>query len=560
MSRRLRTLVAATAVVALSCPALHGWAEDDQSPTPGPTPVASAAPSALPDDRPPAETPTQVAPTDSPEPSAQPSSEPSASPSPTALARAPQAAARAAAVRVSVGVAPAKMLGHATNAWGSVAGAPAGSVIATEYLDARGVWRRDGTTRLRANGSFVLPLYQSFDAAGSQTWRVVCEVAGHRSTSQAVSQYRFRRPVTGTAGVKVVNIGTNVWGSFDTKRALDVWTEVRLDGGRWQRSQQRVSSSRGDFVIPLTYGRERRGVWHWRVAADYGTGYVVRSAEFTLRRVAAPTATTAGSKLIGLGSNVWGHFDGPAGLPVRTEVSLPGVGWRTSQTGRTDSRGNYVLPLTYGINTPGTWRFRVVATYPEGTVRTGEVRLLRVAGANATITPTKSAELAGYHHSGCPMKPSRLRTVQVNYYDYSGQIRRGAIVVRGDRAGDVASAFTQMFNAKFRIARMELPTRWKGSDEQMMAANNTSGYNCRKVVGNPYRWSPHAYGYAVDINPVQNPYRDPSGKWWPSSQYSTKRPAGVVGMHYRSSASVRALTSRGWKWGEGWDWHHFERR
>ena len=50
-----------------------------------------------------------------------------------------------------------------------------------------------------------------------------------------------------------------------------------------------------------------------------------------------------------------------------------------------------------------------------------------------------------------------------------------------------------------------------------MKANNSSGFNCRKVVGNPYRQSPHSYGIAIDVNPVQNPYRDVKGKWWPSN-------------------------------------------
>lgn len=180
--------------------------------------------------------------------------------------------------------------------------------------------------------------------------------------------------------------------------------------------------------------------------------------------------------------------------------------------------------------------------------------------ADPVIARTTAEEVAGTWHEGCPMHWNRLRTITVHHWDYDGNIRRGAIIVREDLAADVAAAFAEMFDAHFPIAHMELPTRFGGDDVAMMAANNTSGFNCRKIVGDPKRWSLHAYGAAVDINPVENPYRDPSGKWWPSSKWSKHRPGDVQGMHHRTSTSVRALTQRGWRWGEGWDWHHFDKR
>ena len=38
-----------------------------------------------------------------------------------------------------------------------------------------------------------------------------------------------------------------------------------------------------------------------------------------------------------------------------------------------------------------------------------------------------------------------------------------------------------------------------------MRADNTSAFNCRYVAGTT-RWSQHAYGRAIDLNPVENPY------------------------------------------------------
>lgn len=278
--------------------------------------------------------------------------------------------------------------------------------------------------------------------------------------------------------------------------------------------------------------------------------------------LANPTVTAPPRATLGTTINATGKFDTTTPITIYGQVWIPHQRrWSNTPKTTTNTTGRYTLPINYQANRPGTQTWRITGQHPDGTQQhTKQFTITRIGSAQARITATTAAELAGYHHAGCPMKPSRLRTVTVNYYDYSGQVRRGSIVVRDNRAGDVAYAFTQMFNAKFRIARMDLPTRWKGSDTAMMAANNTSGYNCRKVTGNPYRWSPHAYGYAVDINPAQNPYLDPKGKWWPSSQWSRHRPAGVKGMHYPNSASVRAFTSRGWKWFSGWDWHHFERR
>ena len=40
-----------------------------------------------------------------------------------------------------------------------------------------------------------------------------------------------------------------------------------------------------------------------------------------------------------------------------------------------------------------------------------------------------------------------------------------------------------------------------------MAADNTSAFNCRYAVApGPKRWSVHAYGEAIDVNTVENPY------------------------------------------------------
>lgn len=450
-----------------------------------------------------------------------------------------------------------KIVNLTSNTWGTV---PTSKPIPvwTEVRLPDGRWSRSQVRTTSATGWFVIPLTYGANSSGTFQWRVATRLdSGQEIRSNQFSFRRVTAPTVASAGAKVVNLGTNTWGQFDTNRPIRVRTEVFLNG-RWTTSQVRTSSNTGGFIIPLTYGAYTPGTMRWRVAGDYPEG-TITSHEFTLRRVTAPTVASAGTKLVRHQTNTWGKFDTNRPMTVRTQVWL-GDHWSTSQIRQTNATGHFVIPLTYGTNSPGTMRWRVVGEYPEGTVSTREFTLTRIVGADAKIRRTTTADLAGYWNSSCPMGPSRLRTIEVNYWDYNNQVQRGTIVVRADRANDVAAAFTDMFNSRFHIAQMRLPTAWKGSDTAMMAANNTSAFNCRKVTGNPYRWSPHAYGYAVDSNPAQNPYLDPKGKWWPNSQWAKHRPAGVKGMHYPNSASVRAFTSRGWKWFSGWDWHHFERR
>ena len=48
-------------------------------------------------------------------------------------------------------------------------------------------------------------------------------------------------------------------------------------------------------------------------------------------------------------------------------------------------------------------------------------------------------------------------------------------------------------------------------DHRSMAADNTSAFNCRFVAGSDGVWSEHAYGRALDLNPLENPYVTESG-------------------------------------------------
>ncbi|WP_062267831.1 M15 family metallopeptidase [Endozoicomonas arenosclerae] len=58
----------------------------------------------------------------------------------------------------------------------------------------------------------------------------------------------------------------------------------------------------------------------------------------------------------------------------------------------------------------------------------------------------------------------------------------------------------------FPLAKARLMNDYQGDDDASMEDNNTSAFNSRKITGGSKRLSLHAYGTAIDINPVQNPF------------------------------------------------------
>ena len=102
--------------------------------------------------------------------------------------------------------------------------------------------------------------------------------------------------------------------------------------------------------------------------------------------------------------------------------------------------------------------------------------------------------------------------------------------------------------------------RYGGDDHRSMAADNTSAFNCRFVAGTS-RWSQHAYGRAIDLNPLENPYVDGShvspAAGMPFADRTRPRP----GMVLAGGAVVRLFAAHGWGWGGSWsgarDYQHF---
>ena len=179
----------------------------------------------------------------------------------------------------------------------------------------------------------------------------------------------------------------------------------------------------------------------------------------------------------------------------------------------------------------------------------------------AEVAPVRWQELRYSYRAGCPVPPSGLRTVRLSYWGFDGQAHRGALVVNRRVTGDVVAIFRRLYEARFPIRRMQPVSAYRGSDDASMAADNTSSYNCRRAVGsNSGSWSNHAYGLAIDVNPIENPYVLGSRVLPRAGRAYLDRSRARPGMSTAGGVLVKAFAVRGWEWGGRWstpDYQHF---
>jgi D-alanyl-D-alanine carboxypeptidase len=164
--------------------------------------------------------------------------------------------------------------------------------------------------------------------------------------------------------------------------------------------------------------------------------------------------------------------------------------------------------------------------------------------------------------AGCPLTPSSLRRLRLGYWGFDGQPHIGTLVVNKRAVGDLTVVFRRLYRARFPIRRMRPIDAYGGNDERSLAADNTAAFNCRYAVGpGPKRWSAHAYGLAIDVNPVENPYLE-SGRVHPRAGKAYADRTNVrPGMAVPGRMLVSAFASVGWQWGGRWrgtpDYQHF---
>lgn len=177
----------------------------------------------------------------------------------------------------------------------------------------------------------------------------------------------------------------------------------------------------------------------------------------------------------------------------------------------------------------------------------------------STISDVTAADLPSTWRPGCPVGPEWLRRLTVTYRGFDGLEHQGTLIVHLDHVRNVVNVFSQLYAMDFPIERMEPVDAFGGSDDASMAANNTSAFNCRAVTGGT-GWSEHSFGWALDINPVQNPYVRGATVLPPAGREHLTRTA-APGRILAGDAVVQAFAAIGWSWGGAWtsprDYQHF---
>lgn len=160
----------------------------------------------------------------------------------------------------------------------------------------------------------------------------------------------------------------------------------------------------------------------------------------------------------------------------------------------------------------------------------------------------------------CPLGFDKLELMEVEHYDFSGNITVGQLIIFDELALPLLKIFEELFAMKFPIYSMRLIDEFDGDDELSMAANNSSCFNFRNIPGSSII-SMHSYGAAIDINPVQNPFIiDDGATIFPKqgSEFLNRdnQRQGMV------EPIVHIFKKHGFEWGGDWnspiDYHHFQ--
>ena len=182
------------------------------------------------------------------------------------------------------------------------------------------------------------------------------------------------------------------------------------------------------------------------------------------------------------------------------------------------------------------------------------------------LSPAERAELGGqFWHTSCPVPLSGLRLLTVSYWDFGRDIQTGELVVNRSAAAPLAKVFRQLYRLQFPIRHMRFVDVYGPKRTQPADRDISGSFECRRAVPSPCgtgtgNWSQHAFGLAVDLNPIENPYTGCGRTREPSSLPYLNRSKVRRGMV--TPAVVRAFRSIGWGWGGSWpgstkDYMHF---
>ncbi|HVM39631.1 MAG TPA: M15 family metallopeptidase, partial [Acidimicrobiia bacterium] len=267
------------------------------------------------------------------------------------------------------------------------------------------------------------------------------------------------------------------------------------------------------------------------------------------------------------------------GAPFLGSLPQRGVAGEAVGMGATpDGSGYWIATSDGGVHAFGTARFRGDATGaaagvravgfsapPDGTgywilLENGAVVARPAPPFRSSVAAVTAGDLGASWRAGCPVPPEHLRSLTVSHWGFDGAVRTGELVVHADHVERIRAVMQRLYDVGFPIERMVPVDAYGGSDDASMDANNTSAFNCRTVAGTS-RWSQHAYGLAIDVNPVQNPYVRGSTVSPDAGRTHLERSRPAPGKILAGGPVVQAFAAHGWHWGGNWssskDYQHF---
>jgi hypothetical protein len=367
------------------------------------------------------------------------------------------------------------------------------------------------------------------------------------ATTPDAARTRWGRPI-------VVDVAANdIDPEGDELSAIDV---RRPDHGRAEIKNGKVRFTPvgeyiGPSVMEYTVQDERGATANGELTVQVKPSFTVKVLHRT-KAIAKRTMTIRG--------RISTRMDGP--VVARLQRWREGA-WRTlnQRTVRGDDR----FELRWRPEQPGREALRLTAHWASGHSDQTARRKIHVdARFDPDVSRITAKDVPHTWRPGCPVGPSELRAIRMNYWDYHGRLQRGTLIGAAWVTHDYIAVFRRAFAAKFMIKKMYPADRYGGVDERAMRAGNTSAFNCRHVTGNPYRMSQHSYGNAIDINTFENPYVTGS-RVYPAKAavryyYHRERNLKDPGVITRRSAIARALWGQGWAWGARWalpDYQHW---
>ncbi len=181
------------------------------------------------------------------------------------------------------------------------------------------------------------------------------------------------------------------------------------------------------------------------------------------------------------------------------------------------------------------------------------------------ITDDIFIRINGYsYNDNAPVGREQLRYVHILHIGVDGLEHEGELIVNENIAEDVLDIFYELYQIGYVLESVVLVDEYGADDNASMAVNNTSAFNARKIAGTEV-WSNHAYGLAIDINPLYNPYIGENDTVLPATarQYTDRKLEFDMKLD-AGDECCRIFAEHGFTWGGSWenvkDYMHFEKQ